>query len=92
VVLSYGQEREGVTLEQIAFQVEGSIVYGPSSLLYGECTVRDGRIEQTNFDTREVMRLDEMRQVEVVVAHQHKQRVKEPHKRSGFLECRNAVA
>ena len=56
-----------VNPEQIARQVEGSFVYGLSSLLYGECTVRGGRIEQTNFDTWDVMRLDEMPKVEVVV-------------------------
>jgi isoquinoline 1-oxidoreductase beta subunit len=42
-------------------------VYGLSSLLYGECTVRGGRIEQTNFDTWQVMRIDEMPKVEVIV-------------------------
>ncbi len=52
---------------KIARQVEGSFVYGLSSLLYGECTVRDGRIEQTNFDAWEVMRLDAMPKVETVV-------------------------
>jgi isoquinoline 1-oxidoreductase subunit beta len=56
-----------VNPEQIARQVEGSFVYGLSSLLYGECTVHDGRIEQTNFDTWEVMRLDAMPKVETVV-------------------------
>ena len=56
-----------VNPEQIARQVEGSFVYGLSSLLYGECTVRDGRIEQTNFDAWEVMRLDAMPKVETVV-------------------------
>ncbi len=56
-----------VNPEQIARQVEGSFVYGLSSLLYGECTVRGGRIEQTNFDSWQVMRLDEMPKVEVVV-------------------------
>ena len=56
-----------VNPEQIARQVEGSFVYGLSSLLYGECTVRDGRIEQTNFDTWEVMHLDAMPKVETVV-------------------------
>jgi isoquinoline 1-oxidoreductase subunit beta len=56
-----------VNPEQIARQVEGSFVYGLSSLLYGECTVRDGRIEQTNFHDWEVMRLDAMPKVETVV-------------------------
>ena len=56
-----------VNPEQIARQVEGSFVYGLSSLLYGECTVNGGRIEQTNFDTWRVMRMNEMPKVEAVV-------------------------
>jgi isoquinoline 1-oxidoreductase beta subunit len=53
--------------EQIARQVEGSFVYGLSALLYGECTLNKGRIEQTNFDTYQVIRIDEMPQVETIV-------------------------
>src|SRR5262249_18508595 len=44
---------------QIERQVAGSFVFGLSALLYGECTVKDGRIEQENFDSYEVMRLAE---------------------------------
>ena len=36
-------------------------------MLYGECTVNGGRIEQTNFDTWRVMRMNEMPKVEAVV-------------------------
>jgi len=53
--------------EQIARQVEGSFVYGLSALLYGECTLNKGRIEQTNFDTYQVIRIDEMPHVETIV-------------------------
>jgi isoquinoline 1-oxidoreductase beta subunit len=56
-----------VNPEQIARQVEGSFVYGLSAMLYGECTVRGGHIEQRNFDTYQVMRLDEMPNVEAIV-------------------------
>jgi isoquinoline 1-oxidoreductase subunit beta len=56
-----------VNPEQIARQVEGSFVYGLSAMLYGECTVRGGRIEQRNFDTYQVMRIDEMPKVEAIV-------------------------
>lgn len=56
-----------VNPEQIARQTEGSFVYGLSSLLYGECTVSNGRIDQTNFDTWQVMRIDDMPKVETVV-------------------------
>ncbi|MGE0613917.1 MAG: molybdopterin cofactor-binding domain-containing protein, partial [Hyphomicrobiales bacterium] len=56
-----------VNPQQIEAQVEGSFVYGLSAMLYGECTVKDGRIEQENFDTYEVMRIDEMPEVETIV-------------------------
>ena len=44
-----------VNPQQIEAQVEGSFVYGLSAALYGECTVKDGRIEQDNFDTYPVL-------------------------------------
>ena len=50
--------------QQIEAQISGSFVYGLSAMLYGECTVKDGRIEQENFDTYNVMRIDEMPAVE----------------------------
>ncbi len=56
-----------VNPQQIAAQVEGSFVYGLSAALYGECTVKDGRIEQENFDTYQVLRMDEMPKVETVL-------------------------
>jgi isoquinoline 1-oxidoreductase beta subunit len=52
---------------QIERQIAGSFVYGLSALLYGECTVNGGAIEQTNFDSYNVMRMDEMPKVEVVL-------------------------
>jgi isoquinoline 1-oxidoreductase beta subunit len=48
-------------------QIAGSFSYGLSALLYGECTVKDGRIEQENFDTYNVLRIDEMPKVEAIV-------------------------
>jgi isoquinoline 1-oxidoreductase beta subunit len=36
-------------------------------MLMGECTVRGGRIEQKNFDSYLVMRIDQMPKVEAVV-------------------------
>ncbi|TGD98649.1 xanthine dehydrogenase family protein molybdopterin-binding subunit [Methylobacterium nonmethylotrophicum] len=53
--------------QQIEAQVAGSFVYGLSAALYGECTVKDGRIEQTNFDSYPVLRLDEMPAVEAIL-------------------------
>ncbi len=56
-----------VNPELIARQVEGSFVYGLSAMLYGECTVSNGAIVQRNFDTYQVMHIDEMPKVEAVV-------------------------
>ncbi|GJD95699.1 xanthine dehydrogenase family protein molybdopterin-binding subunit [Methylobacterium iners] len=53
--------------QQIDAQIAGSFVYGLSAALYGECTVKDGRIEQTNFDSYPVMRMDAMPKVESIV-------------------------
>jgi isoquinoline 1-oxidoreductase beta subunit len=52
---------------QIERQVSGSFVYGLSALFYGGCTVKDGRIEQTNFDTYNSMRISEMPKVESII-------------------------
>ena len=56
-----------VNPQQIEAQVEGSFVYGLSAMLYGECTVKDGAIEQTNVDSDPVMRIAEMPRVETIV-------------------------
>lgn len=56
-----------VNPQQIEAQVEGSFVYGLSAALHGECTVKDGRVEQTNFDTYVPLRMDEMPKVETIV-------------------------
>ena len=52
---------------QIERQIAGSFVYGLSAAFYGECTVKDGRIEQTNFHDYNSMRIAEMPKVEVIV-------------------------
>ena len=52
---------------QIDRQIAGSFVYGLTGLFYGGCTVKDGRIEQTNFDTYNSMRINEMPKVESII-------------------------
>ena len=52
---------------QIDRQVAGSFVFGLSALIYGECTVKDGHVEQTNFDSYNVMRIAEMPKVESII-------------------------
>lgn len=55
-----------VNPQQIAAQVEGSFVYGLSAALFGEITVKDGRVEQQNFDTYPVMKMEHMPAVETI--------------------------
>ena len=52
---------------QIERQVAGSFVYGLTGLFLGGCTVKNGRIEQENFDTYEMMRIKEMPKVETIL-------------------------
>jgi isoquinoline 1-oxidoreductase beta subunit len=52
---------------QIERQVAGSFVYGLSALFLQECTVKDGRIEQTNFHEYNSMRIAQMPKVETIL-------------------------
>jgi isoquinoline 1-oxidoreductase beta subunit len=56
-----------VNPQQIEAQIEGSFVYGLSAALLQECTVKNGRIEQENFDSYDCMRIDTMPKVESIV-------------------------
>src|SRR5437867_2754463 len=52
---------------QIERQIAGSFVYGLSGLFMEECTVKDGYIEQTNFNTYDSMRIAQMPKVESII-------------------------
>ena len=52
---------------QIERQVSGSFVYGLSALFMQENTVKDGRIEQTNFHQFQSMRIAQMPKVETII-------------------------
>jgi isoquinoline 1-oxidoreductase beta subunit len=56
-----------VNPSQIAAQVEGSVAYGLSATFYGECTVEQGRIVQSNFHDYPILRLAQMPRVETVI-------------------------
>ena len=49
----------------IAAQMEGGIGFGLGAALYGTITMKDGKVEQANFDGYQVLRIDEMPKVEV---------------------------
>ncbi len=56
-----------VNPQQIEAQIEGSFAYGLSGAFFQECTVKDGKMEQDNFGTYNVMRMGEMPAVESIV-------------------------
>lgn len=48
-------------------QMEGGIGFGLGAVLYGAITLKDGRIEQDNFNSYRVLRINEMPRVEVYI-------------------------
>jgi isoquinoline 1-oxidoreductase beta subunit len=54
-----------VNPDGVEAQMQSGIVYGLSAALYGEITLRDGRVEQSNFHDYPVLRMLEMPRVEV---------------------------
>ncbi len=52
---------------QIERQIAGSFVYGLSAMIYGGLTIKDGAVVESNFDTYNVIRIDEMPEVECIV-------------------------
>jgi isoquinoline 1-oxidoreductase beta subunit len=49
----------------IAAQMEGGIGFGLGAVLYGAITLKNGRVEQDNFNNYRVLRINEMPKVEV---------------------------
>ena len=56
-----------VNPKQIAMQVEGSFVYGLGAMLYQECTVKEGAMQETNFHNYQCLKISEMPKVETIV-------------------------
>ena len=46
-------------------QIEGAIIFGVTAALYGEITLKGGRVEQANFDTYQMLRINEAPTIEV---------------------------
>jgi isoquinoline 1-oxidoreductase beta subunit len=56
-----------VNPDTVEAQIESGIVFGASAALYGEITLKDGRVEQSNFDTYRVLRINEAPAIEVYI-------------------------
>ncbi len=53
-----------VNPDTIAAQMEGGTIFGLTAALHGAITLKDGRVEQGNFDTYPPMRIDEVPVIE----------------------------
>jgi isoquinoline 1-oxidoreductase beta subunit len=57
--------------DTVKAQVESAIGWALSAALYGEITVKNGEVEQSNFDTYQVARINEMPRVDVHLVENH---------------------
>src|SRR3989440_255528 len=57
-----------VNPDNIQAQMQGSSVFMLTAMFWGEITIKEGRVEQSNFHDYRMMRLREMPKVEVVLA------------------------
>jgi isoquinoline 1-oxidoreductase beta subunit len=54
-----------VNPDTVRAQAEGAIMFGTTAALHGEITLKNGRVEQTNFGNYQILRFNEAPVVEV---------------------------
>src|SRR6266446_5136101 len=69
-----------VNPDTVQAQIQSAIIFGITAALYGQITLKDGRVEQTNFDTYQMLRMNESPAIEVHV-------VKSSEPPGGMGEC-----
>jgi isoquinoline 1-oxidoreductase beta subunit len=52
----------------VEMQMEGGVIYGLTAALYGEISIKDGRVEQANFDGYQMVRMADAPRIEVHLA------------------------
>ena len=56
-----------VNPDTVRAQIQGAIIFGITAALYGEVTLKDGRVEQANFDTYQMVRMNEAPTIDVYI-------------------------
>jgi isoquinoline 1-oxidoreductase subunit beta len=56
-----------VNPDTVRAQIQSAIIFGITAALYGQITLKDGRVEQTNFDTYQMLRMNEAPAIEVYI-------------------------
>jgi isoquinoline 1-oxidoreductase beta subunit len=69
-----------VNPDTVQAQIQGAVIFGITAALHGEITLKNGRVEQTNFDTYQMLRINEAPTIEVHI-------VQSPEPPGGMGEC-----
>jgi isoquinoline 1-oxidoreductase subunit beta len=56
-----------VNPDTVQAQIQSGLIFGATAALYGEITLKNGRVEQTNFDSYQMIRMNEAPAIEVHV-------------------------
>jgi isoquinoline 1-oxidoreductase beta subunit len=56
-----------VNPDTIVAQLQGGLIFGLTAALYGEVTVKNGRVQQSNFNDYRMLRIDQIPPIEVHV-------------------------
>ncbi len=56
-----------VNPDTVRAQIQSAVMFGITAALYGQITLKDGRVEQTNFDSYQILRLNEAPAIEVYI-------------------------
>jgi isoquinoline 1-oxidoreductase subunit beta len=54
-----------VNPDTVRAQVQSGVIFGISAALYGQITLKNGRVQQSNFDSYQMLRIDEAPAIEV---------------------------
>jgi len=58
-----------VNPDTVRAQIQSAIVFGSTAALHGEITLKDGRVEQSNFHDYQMVRMNEVPVIEVYIVH-----------------------
>ena len=83
-----------VNPDTLMAQVQGGLMFGFTAALYGDITVKDGRVQQRNFNDYRIMRINEAPPIDVHIAQSHEMPggIGEPGCTAGPPSLVNAVA
>jgi isoquinoline 1-oxidoreductase beta subunit len=58
-----------VNPDTVRAQIQSGIVFGVTAALYGEVTIKDGHVQQSNFHNYKILRMNEAPSIDVHIVH-----------------------